>query len=140
MPNAWALGASTRQRRPPRAVLASYNNRSDTIKSPLSKVSLQGVVGVWEIKMTYFKTIKFSGPSRFRTIRLGLESEALDTVLPERRTVHVLEEPEDGAELDGGAVQAITQAFSTRESSETQSSSSPGLKFEYIMPAHPSSN
>ena len=29
------------------------------------------------------------------------------SVLPERRPVHLLEEPEDGAELGGGAVRAL---------------------------------
>ena len=36
------------------------------------------------------------------------------SVLPERRPVHLLEEPEDGAELDGGAVGAFSELVGVR--------------------------
>ena len=35
------------------------------------------------------------------------------SVLPERRPVHLLEEPEDGAELGGGAVRAFSELEGT---------------------------
>ena len=36
------------------------------------------------------------------------------SVLPERRPVHLLEEPEDGAELGGGAVRAFSELVGVR--------------------------
>ena len=36
------------------------------------------------------------------------------SVLPERRPVHLLEEPEDGAELDGGAGRAFSELVGVR--------------------------
>ena len=36
------------------------------------------------------------------------------SVLPERRPVHLLEEPEDGAELGGGAVGAFSELVGVR--------------------------
>ena len=42
------------------------------------------------------------------------------SVLPERRPVHLLEEPEDGAELDGGAVGAFSELVGVRRGRLTE--------------------